>query len=212
MAPELTLYVDASFVSPWVFHAMIALEEKQLAFKLEPLALPIVGPRRAVLAAKAVLAKVPLLVHGELWLTESLAISEYLAERFPIPDHPRIFPADLAERARARQVMSWLRTSLATLRAERPTTTVFGRPTVVPLTDAGHADAAELVRVASALVAPGRTQMFTEWSIADADLGLALMRLVANQDHVPAHLVAYAVAQWDRRSVKRYVAHVPTTP
>lgn len=212
MPPELVLYAESSWVSPWVFHAMVALEEKLLPFELVKTKLPIPDPLRSELLAKAIFPKVPVLVHGSLWLTESLAISEYLAETFRAPDHPRIFPADLVERARARQVMSWLRTSLQALRADRPTTSVFGRPTTQPLSEAGRADADELVRVASALVPADAPQMFTTWSIADADLALALMRLVANQDHVPENLVRYALAQWDRRSVKRFLAHVPTQP
>ena len=212
MAPDLTLYVDSSWMSPWVFHAMVALDEKQLPYKLEATRLPISEPLRTELETKAMLAKVPLLVHDTLYFTESLAISEYLAERFPTPGHPRIFPEDLGERARARQVMSWLRTSLMALRADRPTSSVFGRPTVRPMGDKAKEDAATLIRVASALVKPGATQMFGNWSIADADLALALMRMIASQDHVPDPLIQYALAQWDRRSVKRYLAHVPTTP
>jgi glutathione S-transferase len=207
----LTLYAEASWMSPWVFHALIALEEKKLPYKLEVLPLPIPAEHKATLQAKAVIAKVPVLVHGDVWVTESLAISEYLAETFPSPAHPRLFPASLVERARARQVMSFLRTSLFALREERPTSTVFGRPTTRPLTDKAKAEAAELVRIAGAIVPAGKTTMFAEWCIADADLTLALMRLVANQDPMPQHLIDYAMAQWDRRSVRRYIAHLPTS-
>jgi glutathione S-transferase len=199
-------------MSPWVFHAMVALEEKQLPYKLEVVPLPISKDVSAKLATKAIIGKVPILVHDEMWITESLAISEYLAETFPFPTHPRLFPEDLKERARARQVMSWLRTSLMGLRSDRPTTNVFGRPTVRPLTEKGRVDADELLRVATALITPGKPQMFGTWSIADADLSLALMRMIGSQDKVPQYLIDYALAQWDRRSIKRYVAHVPTTP
>jgi glutathione S-transferase len=212
MSSGLTLYAESSWMSPWVFHAMVALEEKRLPYTLEVVPLPIPPDVRTKLATKALLGKVPILVHDDLWLTESLAISEYLAETFPHPDHPRIFPSDLKERARARQVMSWLRTSLMGLRSDRPTTNVFGRPTVRPLTEKGRLDAEELLRVATALVTPGRPHLFAEWSIADADLALALMRMIGSQDQVPQHLIDYALAQWDRRSIKRYVAHVPTSP
>ena len=209
---ELVLYGDAGFLSPWVFHALVALEEKRLPYRLETVPLPIPDVRRAAFQAHGVLGKVPMLVHDELWVTESLAISEYLAERFPVPDHPRLFPADLGERARARQVMSMIRTSLFALREARPTTSVFGRPVATPLGEQAAADAAELVRVATALVKPGATSMFAAWCIADADLGLALMRLVANGDPVPASVEAYASAQFQRKSVRAYLARVPTTP
>ncbi len=205
-AKQLVLYGDASWQSPWVFHVMVALEELGERYRLEPLALPIVPEMRGELQRHAVLGKVPCLADGELWLTESSAISEYLAERSP----GKILPADVAERARARQVMSWLRTSLFALREDRPTTSVFRRPVHEPLSDKARADAAELVRVTEQLLAPGRTTLFAQWSIADADLALALMRLVANNDPVPQRIVDYAHAQWGRASVRKFLAHIPT--
>ena len=36
--------------------------------------------------------------------------------------------------------------------------------------------------------------------------------MIGSHDKVPQFLVDYALAQWDRRSIKRYVAHMPTTP
>jgi glutathione S-transferase len=208
--PELTLFADASWMSPWVFHAMVALEEVRVPYRVEPLVLPIAEPKRGELAAHAQLAKVPCLVDGTLWLTESSAISEYLAERFPPPAHPALLPASLNERARARQVMSWLRTSLGALREARPTTSVFHRPVQTPLSGKAEVDAAELARVALRWLEAKPTLAAT-WCIADADLALALMRLVANNDPLPKPLVDYALSQWDRASIRRYVANIPTT-
>jgi len=212
MAEDLTLYGESTWMSPWVFHAMVALEEKQLPYKLEVVPIPMAPEMKQMLRDKALLGSVPALRHGDVWISESLAISEYLAERFPAPGHPRLFPADLVQRARARQVMSWLRTSLGALRSDRPTSSMFARPNVGPMTEKGKADAETLVRVASAVVAPGKTTMFDEFCIADIDLGLALMRMIACDDPVPAHLVAYARAQWERPSVRKYLSHLPTTP
>lgn len=210
VAPQLTLYAESSWMSPWVFHAMVALEEKLLPYKLEVVSLPLTGETRALFERRGVLAKVPLLVHGDVWITESLAISEYLAETFPTPGHPRLFPADLGDRARARQIMSFLRTSLFALREARPTSSVFGRPNPRPLPDRAREEAAELERVALAVLPDDRPAMFGSWCIADADLALALMRLIANQDPIDRRLVNYALAQFDRTSVRRFVAHLPT--
>ena len=210
VAPQLTLFTESSWLSPWVFHAMVALEEKLLPYKLEVVSLPLPGDTRAELERRAVLAKVPVLVHGDTWITESLAISEYLAETFPAPGHPRLFPADLGDRARARQIMSFLRTSLFALREARPTSSVFGRPNPRPMSDRVRNEAGELERVALAVITGERTSMFAEWCIADSDLALALMRLVANQDPLDSRLVNYALAQFDRKSVRRFVAHLPT--
>ena len=204
---DLTLYGDSTWVSPWVFHALVALEELGQRYKLEPLPLPLPAKAREQLAAKAILGKVPCLVHGDVWLTESSAISEYLAEVFPTP---ALLPTERVARARARQVMSWLRTALQPLRDERPTSSVFQRPVTTPLTDKAREAADELVRVTEALLAPGAKHLFGAWSIADADLSLAIMRLAANGDPLPARISDYALAQWTRPSIRKYLSYVPT--
>jgi glutathione S-transferase len=210
VAPALTLYADSSWMSPWVFHAMVALEEKQLPYKLEVVPVPMPSATRAQLQPRAILAEPPILVHGETWIADSLAISEYLAETFPAPDHPRLFHADLGDRARARQIMMFLRTRTFALREARPTSSVLARPNPKAMTDAARADAAELERIALAVVPEGKTSLFGAWCIADADLALALMRLIANQDPLDRRLHDYAVAQFDRKSVRRFMAHLPT--
>ena len=202
---ELMLYGDIHWESPWVFHVAIALEEMQLPYRIEPLALPITGNREQFLE-RALLAKVLCLVHGDFWLTESNAISEYLHEAFP--DAPRIVPADVRERARARQVMSWLRTSLMALREERPTSSVFIKPVSGALSDKAKRDADELTRVTSQLIGERKT-VCSQWSAADIDLALALMRLVANGDAMPQAVADYTRAQWARPSVRKFLANVP---
>src|ERR1041384_3531624 len=132
---NLTLYAESTWMSPWVLHAMVALEEKQLPYKLETVTMPMSASTKDLLRARSFIGKVPVLVHGDAWISESLAISEYLAETSPVPAPPRIFPANLAERARARQVMMYLRTSLFALRKARPTSTVFGKPTTAAMPD-----------------------------------------------------------------------------
>jgi glutathione S-transferase len=205
MSTPLTLYGESTWVSPWVFHVMTALEEKQLSYTLELVSLPMTPEQKKLLIDRSVVGKVPVLRHGDLWLTESLAISEYLAETFRYPDYPRLFPEDLAERALARQVMSYLRTDIMALRDARPTTSVFGKPVTNPIEGKAKAQADDLVRLASARIQPGKSSMFTTWSIADADLALALMRLVKNGDPVPDHIRAYTVEQWSRPSLRAYI-------
>ena len=99
MSQPLKLYAESTFMSPWVFHAMVALEEMQLPYKVEVVPLPIPPETKAELQKKSVIGKVPILVDGDVWITESLAITEYLSERFG--QAPRIYPTDIVERARA---------------------------------------------------------------------------------------------------------------
>jgi glutathione S-transferase len=207
---DVTLYADSRWQCPWTFHVMVALEEMKLPYKLQAVRTPLAPELLTELQQHAILGNVPCLVDGDVWLTESIAISEYLSERYPKP--PPLLPADVVERARARQVMLWVRTSMFALREERPTSSVFSRPISKPLSDRARADATELVRVAEQLVPAGRTTLFAEWCIADIDLSLALMRLLANSDPaMTKRLSDYALAQWDRKSVRRYLAYIPTT-
>lgn len=202
----LVLYVDRPGVSPWVMHALVALEEKQLPYELVVVDLPMTDAQRAEVAGYGVVGKIPLLRHGDAAIGESLAISEYLAETFPTPGHPRIFPADLVQRARARQVMSWLRTGLMALREARPTTLVFGTADApaAPLAGAALADA-DALRAAAGRWLGERATLADAWCIADVDLALALMRLVRGGDPLPAPLRAAAEATWARPSVQAYL-------
>jgi glutathione S-transferase len=204
---ELVLHSESGWVSPWVFHAMVALEEKGLTYRLALAPLPLPADVRDRLRALTGVGKVPVLEHGAVAIGESLAISEYLAETFSSTNgYPRLFPADLGERAQARAMMSYLRTSLGALREHRPTSTVFGPPTTTPLSADAQAQADELVRVAAHALAD-RATIGASWSIADADLALALMRLINNGDPVPAPLRAAAEATWARPSVQVYLRH-----
>jgi glutathione S-transferase len=209
---NLTLYADQTWESPWAFHAMVALEELRVPYKLDPVVRPIAKDIGDRFRDRALLGKVPCLVDGDFWLTESSAISEYLAERFAPPAYPRLLPADLQQRARARQVMSWLRTSLTGLRTDRPTSSVFIRPVTAPLGDKANRDSEELLGVTAKLLAHARSSLFDDWCIADADLALMLMRLIGSGDPVPQRVIDYALAQWQRPSVRSYLAHIPTMP
>jgi glutathione S-transferase len=198
-----TLYAEGSWTSPWVMHVMVALEEKRLPYQLEVIPWPMAPATKRDLAERALIGKVPVFTHGDFALTESLAISEYLAESFPAPAHPRIFPEKLADRARARQIMMFLRTDTFALREDRPTTSVLIEPVKTPLSEKGRAQADELVRIAERVVAG--PYLFADFCVADADLALALMRLVANGDPVPQKLADYARRVWERASVAEFL-------
>lgn len=204
----LCLHSDSQYISPWVLTAYVALTEKQLPFSLRTIDLEQGEQRDADYRTRSLTGKVPVLQHDEFWLSESVAIAEYLAEMFPFPSHPRLFPADFPQRARCRQVMMWLRTDLVALRQERPTTTVFfpsARAFNLPLSSAGQAAADELVRVADALIPAGDQTLFPAWCIADADLAMALMRLHQNNHSLPPKLAAYTEAQWARPSLQAFL-------
>jgi glutathione S-transferase len=204
--PDPILYGDAFWISPYVFSCFVALREKGVPFSVVEVSLADGEQRRDAYRARAFTGKVPALVHGDFWLTESSAIVEYLEEAFPTPAHPALLPTNPLARARARQLMSWIRSDLLALREERPTTTMFYAKATTPLSTAGAAAAAALVHVAEAVIPQTSDSLFGTWSIADADLTFMLHRLILNDDPLPAHLRRYAERQWQRPSVQEWVA------
>lgn len=207
MEPALTLFIDRFWISPYAFHCYVALEEKKLPYALVELGLDRRDHHAPDYVTGSLTGRVPALRHADYWLSESSAISEYLVERFPYPDFPRIFPADLRDRGRARQLMAWFRSDLVPIREERPTTTVFYEPADRPLSPAGEKAAAHLLHVADTLIHPNRTTLFDTWCIADADFALMLMRLVRSGHPVSDKVRAYVEANWVRPSVAKWVGH-----
>jgi glutathione S-transferase len=212
---EVSLSVDAFWTSPYAFSAFVALKEKGLPFDVEAVALHKGEHRRPEALAASLTGRVPVLRHKGFTLSESSAIDEYLEDAFPGPTYPRLLPADVRERARARQLMAWVRSDLMPIRQERPTTGLFYEGMeVAPLSGAAEAAARHLLAVAEALIAPGRTTLFASFCIADADLALMLQRLLWNGYVAEDKLEAYVDAQWARPSVRAWLeqkrpAYVP---
>ena len=201
---ELTLYVDAAHESPWAMSAFVALEEKGLPYRRVDLDLkkgehkqPGYGPRTG---------RVPSLQHGDFWLAESSAIAEYLAETFPFPRYPRIFPENLKQRGVCRELQAWLRTDFQPIRSERPTSSIWWKVKVAPLSEAAQAAKERLLAGVEPLLSGSRPTLFDAWCIADADLALMLQRLNANGDPLPEKVKAYAESSWKRPSLARWHA------
>ena len=203
----LRLFGDNLWESPYVFGVYVALREKGLDFEEVVFDLSRGEQRQPPFAAASLTAKVPAIQHDDFWLTESLAIVEYLEERFPAPGHAAILPAPVEERARARQVLGFLRSGIEQLRNERPTSSLFFDRARAPLGDRARADADRLIGLVERILPPGGTSLFSIWSVCDAEVSLALHRLIVNGDAVPAGVRAYAEATWRRPSVRGYVEH-----
>jgi glutathione S-transferase len=198
------LYVDSQFASPYALSAFVALRAKHITFELEPLDLSAHGQHAASYAQASLTRRVPTLVDGDFSLSESSAIAEYLEDKQP---QPRLYPADLRARARARQVQAWLRSDLMALRQDRTTEVVFYGAAVKPLSEGGRTAAEKLLQAAGALLEHGGPHLAGgEWSIADVDLALMLNRLVMAGDAVPGPLAEYARRQWQHAAIQEWVA------
>jgi glutathione S-transferase len=198
------LYVDSNFASPYAFVAFVSLLEKGLAFDAKPLEIFAKAHQEPSFASTSITGRVPTLVHDKFALSESSAICEYLDETFP---GTRLYPTNLRERARARQVQAWVRSDLMPIREERPTFVVFCGARRPALSAQGIEATQKLFSAALQLL-DGRTEnLFDQWSIADVDLAMMLQRLVAHGDPVPRRLVEYANKQWLRPSVQQWINH-----
>jgi len=202
-----TLFGENLWISPYVFSTFVALREKSVPFAVVEVGLAAGDHLKPAYSDASLTARVPSLDHDGFRLSESSAIAEYLDEVFPAPLYTPLFPADRQARARARQIMVWLRSDLGGLRAERPTVAMFYRFHVPELSPAAARDAQKLIRVADQLVPRDSGPVFGSWCLADSELAFALHRLLLNGDAVPDRIRAYAESQWSRPSVREFAEH-----
>jgi len=203
----LTLYVDGFWNSPYALSAFVALKEKGLPFTTREVNLHELAQRTPDFQARSVTGRVPVLEHGDFRLSESSAIVEYLEDVFPAPRYPAVLPSAPRDRARARQIMAWIRSDLMPIREERATHTIFYERAREPLSEAGRAAATRLISAASAFIPDGKTSLFDAFTIADIDLATMLQRLLANGHEMPPKLAAFVTEQWQRPSVRAFVEH-----
>ncbi|KQV43082.1 glutathione transferase [Duganella sp. Root336D2] len=207
---SLKLYVDSQFTSPYAISAFVALREKGLDFELETVDLEAGKNKELSYTGKALTGRVPCLVHNDFMLTESSAITEYLDEMFPAPQHRALYPVLPQKRAVARQIQAWVRSDLGALREERSTYKVFYRRAEQPLSPAAQAAADKLVHLAEHVI--DGPYLFGRWCIADTDLAIMLSRLVMNGDPVPQKLKDYVAHQWQRESLQDWLKNINLMP
>ncbi len=201
------LYGETLWISPYVFSTFVALHEKGVPFDMVEVALADGQHLQPAYRDRSITARVPAIEHDGFDLAESSAIAEYLEEVFPSPRYPRLFPESPGNRARARQLMAWLRSDLGALREERSTVTMFYRFRLRPLGPAAARDVDKLVRVAEQLVPAGGGPLFGTWCLADSELAFMLHRLLLNNDEVPERIRDYARTQWARPAVRAFAEH-----
>ncbi len=104
------LVVGNKNYSSWSLRAWLAMKVLGIPFRELRIPLYGAGSKEKVLQHSPA-GKVPCLVDGETRVWDSLAILEYLAER-----HPGMWPADAAQRARARSISAEMHSGFPNLR------------------------------------------------------------------------------------------------
>jgi glutathione S-transferase len=149
---------------------------------------------KATVGALSPAGKVPILVEDDgfaVW--DTLAIAEYVAEKFPAK---ALWPRDARRRARARSVCAEMHSGFGALR------NAFGMNIEAALPEVGarvlaenaaaRADLARMTQLwQEALAASGGPYLFGEYSIADAYFAPVVMRMRTYALPVPPDVAAY---------------------
>jgi len=137
--------------------------------------------------------KVPVLQDGDLVVWDTLAIAEYVAERFP---ECELWPHDVAARARARSICAEMHSGFSALRSACPMNIEARLPEVGALIwrdNAGvRADVTRLTEMwRDALRTHGGPLLFGNFSVADAYFAPVCSRLVTYALPLAEDVAAY---------------------
>jgi len=152
--------------SSWSMRPWLALKKTGAQFDERVVNLRQGAATEAAIAQFSPSGLVPALRDGEVTVWDSLAICEYLAEKFPAA---RLWPEDPAARAQARAAACEMHSGFASLRGECPMD-LQATPRVAELSEATHRDLRRIARLWNELLRRfgGPWLAGAEWGIVDA--------------------------------------------
>ncbi len=137
--------------------------------------------------------RVPVLVDAGLVVWDSLAICEYLVEKFPsLP----LWPMEKNQRARARSVCGEMHASFGAFRSRFPMNIEASLPEVGARVMREHTDVREDVErivqvLGDLLITSNGPMLFGKFSIADAYFAPVIMRFITYSIPVPSEIANY---------------------
>jgi glutathione S-transferase len=126
--------IIGSYLSPYVRKILVLLRLKGIAYEIDPI-VPFFGDDR--FSAMSPLRRIPVFIDDRVTLADSSVIAQYLEERYP---QPALYPADIADRARAR----WLEEYADTRMGEVFIWQLFNQVAINPFVWGRKADEAAL--------------------------------------------------------------------
>lgn len=193
----LKLYIGNKNYSSWSMRPWVLLRQAGIPFEEVMVRFDAFDPGsmfKSTVASVTPVGKVPVLVDGDLAVWDTLAIAEYLAERFP--EHA-LWPADARWRARARSICAEMHAGFGALRSHCPMNIEASLPEVgarIWREQASvRADVERLSAMWTELLAqqPEGSLLFGRFSIADAYYAPVCMRLATYALPVSAPVAAY---------------------
>lgn len=134
-------------------------------------------------------AKVPVLIHGDLVIWDSLAICEYVSEKFL---HGLAWPSEQEDRALARAITAEMHAGFPAVRSEMPMNCRASR--VIDPSPAALAEVARIDQIWSQYArrnANGDLRLFGEFCIADCFYAPVVMRFLTYDIPLSAKAAAY---------------------
>ena len=192
----LKLYIGNKNYSSWSMRPWVVLKQAGIAFeevKVRFDSFDSGSAFRKTMDALSPVGKVPVLVDDGLVVWDTLAIAEYLAEKFL---EKTLWPPDIKARARARSVCAEMHSGFGALRSACPMNIEASLPEIGQLIwrdkPAVRADVARLVAMWDELLTQHNGPMlFGGFTIADAYFAPVAMRLKTYTLPVPASITAY---------------------
>ncbi len=192
----LTLHVGNKNYSSWSMRPWVLMKQLQLPFQEVMVRFDSFDGDSAfkrALAGVNPTGKVPVLVDEGFAVWDTLAIVEYLAERFP---ESGIWPRDRQARARARSVCAEMHSGFSALRSHCPMNVEAQLPEVGARVwqeqAAVRADVERIVSMWSGLLQQsGGPMLFGQFSAADAYFAPVCLRLKTYALPVPPAVSAY---------------------
>jgi glutathione S-transferase len=178
--------------SSWSFRPWIAMKVAGIPFDEEVISLYVEGSREKILKHSPG-GKVPILIDGDTHVWESLAILEYLAEKFP---NAGLWPADRQARAHARAISTEMHAGFAALR-EACGMSFWRPPAKRTLSAAAQANIARVQEIwtdARAKYGAGGMFLFGRFSAADAMYAPVVQRFIAYEIDVSVPVKTYMQA------------------
>lgn len=192
----LKLYIGNKNYSSWSMRPWVLLKQAGIPFeevKVRFDSFHANSEFKRVVHSVTPVGKVPVLLDHELAVWDTLAIAEYLAEKFP---EKNLWPRDLKARARARSICAEMHSGFTALRSHCPMNIEAN------LTDAGRliwrdqanvrADVHRICTMwGELLTSHSGPMLFKDFSIADAYFAPVAMRLRTYALPVPKEISAY---------------------